>query len=69
MISLTDSQLQIVTNAARSLPIEKRDLYLQRIGAMLAVRRRGRDRIVADDDVADVATLALCGLVQTADVA
>jgi hypothetical protein len=35
MVSLTDNQLAIVTNAARSLPVEKRDLYLQRIAAML----------------------------------
>ena len=49
------------------MPIEKRDVYLQRIAAMLAVR--GRDRFT-DTDVADVAQLALCGLVQqTADVA
>jgi hypothetical protein len=69
MVSLTDTQLAIVTQAAQCLPVEKRDIYLRRIGAMLAVRRPGRDRTVGDDVVSEVATLALCGLVQTADVA
>ena len=51
-------------NAARSVPVEKRDIFLQRIAAMLAVR--GRDRFTDPD----LAQLALCGLVQqTTDVA
>jgi hypothetical protein len=67
MIGLTDTQLEIVMGAARVLPVEKRDVYLQRIAAMLAVRGRGR---FTDTDVADVAHLALAGLVQqTADSA
>jgi hypothetical protein len=52
--------------AARVLPVEKRDVFLQRIAAMLAVRGRGR---FTDTDVADVTQLALAGLVQTADSA
>ena len=53
--------------AARTVPVEKRDLYLERIAAMLVLRGRGRFN---DADVADVAQLALCGLIQqTADVA
>ena len=44
--------------AARSLPVEKRDIYLQRIAAMLAMRGR-----FTDADVADVAKLAMAGLV------
>ena len=60
MIGLTDTQLKIVMNAARLLPVEKRDIFLQRIAAMLALRGRGR---FTDTDVADVAHLALCGLV------
>ena len=48
---------------ARTLPVEKRDVYLQRIAAMLAVRGRGH---VGDTDVADVAQLAMAGLVQQA---
>ena len=47
----------------RSVPVEKRDTFLQRIAAMLALRERGR---FTDTDVADVAHLALCGLVQQA---
>jgi hypothetical protein len=50
MISLTDSQLAIVTGAARTLPVERRDIFLQRCGAMLKLRGR-----FTDDDVADVA--------------
>jgi Mg-chelatase subunit ChlI len=67
MIGLTDTQLQVVMRAVRSIPVEKRDTFLQRIAAMLALRGRGR---FTDTDVADVAHLALCGLVQqTADSA
>jgi hypothetical protein len=43
------------------LPVEKRDLYLQRIAAMLALRGRGH---FGDTDVAEAARLALCGLAQ-----
>ena len=51
--------------AARSVPVEKRDVYLQRIAAMLTMRGRGH---FADADVADVMQLALAGLIQqTAD--
>ena len=53
-------------DAARTVPIEKRDLYLQRIAAMLAIRGRGR---FTDTDVTDVAQLALAGLIQSADSA
>ncbi|MGC2711932.1 MAG: hypothetical protein WA366_00990 [Pseudolabrys sp.] len=66
MIGLTDTQLKIVMNAARLLPVEKRDTFLQRIAAMLAVRGRGR---VTHTDGADVAQLAMAGLIQQADVA
>ena len=52
---------------ARTLPVEKRDLYLQRIAAMLTVRGRGHFN---DSDVHEVTTLAIAGLIQqTADVA
>jgi hypothetical protein len=70
MVSLTDDQLAIVTDAARSLPTDKRSIYLERVGAMLAMRICGRDRVVTDADVSDVARLAMAGLIhQTADVA
>ena len=61
MIGLTDTQLGTVIDAARALPVEKRDLFLQRIAAMLALRGRR----VTDADVADVTALALRGLVHT----
>jgi hypothetical protein len=66
MLGLTDYQLKIVMGAARSVPVEKRDVYLQRIAAMLAMRGRGR---FTDTDVSDVAQLALARLIQTADSA
>jgi hypothetical protein len=62
MIGLTDTQLGTVMDAARTLPVEKRELYLQRIAAMLALRGRGH---FGDSDVADVTALALRGLVHT----
>jgi hypothetical protein len=49
MLGLTDTQLKIVMNAARLVPVEKRDTFLQRIAAMLALRGRGR---FTDTDVA-----------------
>ena len=65
--SAVKSFLHYLMRAARSIPVEKRDTFLQRIAAMLALRGRGR---FTDTDVADVAHLALCGLVQqTADIA
>ena len=57
MVSLTDFQLKAVMDAAHALPVERRDIFLQRCGAML--RMRGR---FTDDDVRQVAELALCGL-------
>jgi hypothetical protein len=59
MVSLSDNQLKIVMVAARPLPAERRDLFLQRVGAML--RMRGR---FTDSDVADVVKLATAGLAQ-----
>ena len=66
MLGLTDNQLRTVMDMARTLPVEKRDVYLQRIAAMLVLRGRGRFN---DADVANVARLAMAGLVQTADSA
>jgi hypothetical protein len=60
MIGLTDIQLKIVMNAAGLIPVEKRDTFLQRIAAMLALRGRGR---FTDTDVAEVAQQALRGLI------
>lgn len=66
MISLSDAYLQIVMRAACVPPIEKRDLYLQRIAAMLALRGCGH---FDDADVTDAVTRALNGMThQTARV-
>jgi hypothetical protein len=62
MVSLTDHQLQAVMDAARPLPVEKRDVYLRRIAAML-ILRGGYGRY-DDADVTDVAKLAMAGLAQ-----
>ena len=59
MIALTDQQLQIVMHAARGLPIDKRDVFLQRIAAALQ-----RPRHFDDGDVAAATQQALHGLVQ-----
>ena len=58
MLGLTDDQLGTVMDMAHTVPVEKRDLYLQRVAAMLAMRGRGH---FGDDDVQDVTALALCG--------
>jgi hypothetical protein len=64
MLGLTDTQLKIIMSVANGVPVEKRDLYLQRIAAMLTTRGRGH---FTDADVTDVAKLAMAGLIQTTD--
>lgn len=64
MISLSDQQLDVVMTAARGLALERRSVFLERVAAMLKLRRR-----FDDADVAEVTALALCGLIQTADSA
>jgi hypothetical protein len=65
VISLSDEQLDVVMTAARGLVLERRDIFLQRIGAMLKLRGR-----IDDSDICEVVQLALHGLVQqTADSA
>jgi hypothetical protein len=59
VISLSDSQLETVMQAARALEPERRSLFLERCGAMLKLRGR-----FDDSAVADVCRLALAGLVQ-----
>jgi hypothetical protein len=59
MLSLSNHELQTVMTAARTLPVEKRSQYLQRIAAMLELRGR-----FSESDVSEVAALALVGLVQ-----
>lgn len=65
MIVLTDAQLAVIVDAAKDLPLEKRDLFLQRIGSMLEIRGRRITR----EDVKRVCKLAAVGLIQTADSA
>jgi hypothetical protein len=61
MISLSDEQLQTVMVAAGSIDPNRRTIFLERAGAMLKMRGR-----FSDDDVAEIARLALCGLIHSA---
>ena len=58
MIALTDHQLATVMDAAAALAPERRDIFLERIAALLAFRAH------TDADVADVVKLAMAGLIQ-----
>ena len=40
--SLSDAQLKTVMTFAAAIPPEKRPMFLERVGAMLAFRGRGR---------------------------
>jgi hypothetical protein len=57
MISLSDSQLQVVMDAAAGIDPGRRDVYLQRVSAMLRFRNR-----FTDDDLDEICKLATCGL-------
>jgi hypothetical protein len=59
MISLSDDQLTTIVAAAGTVEPGRRDVFLERVGAMLKLRGR-----FTDGDVAEVVQLALCGLVQ-----
>ena len=59
MISLTDAELQLVMTAARSLPVEKRSVFLQRVASDLELHRQSQ-RV----DVDRAITTALRGLMQ-----
>jgi hypothetical protein len=56
-LSLSHQQLQQVMAAARDVPQEKRDQFLQRLSTMLALKGRFDDR-----DVTETARLAATGL-------
>ena len=56
MISLSDKQLDTISQVAAALPVEKRSDYLQRIAADLTVRHGLR---FTDADVADAALASL----------
>ena len=45
MLGLTDHQLSLVIEGADRLPVDKRDVYLQRIGAQLTLRGAGVARV------------------------
>ena len=62
MIALTDFQLKTLMAAAAGIAPERRQMFLERVAAMLNVRRRFDDR-----DVAEISKLALCGLVHRTD--
>jgi hypothetical protein len=49
--------------AAADIPVERRELYLQRLGAMLTLRKHRAG--VSDRDVIEAARLASSGLRQT----
>ena len=60
MISLTDRQMKLVTERAALLPVEKRELFLQRVAAQIEMRwgRRRTD----DDAVSAAVSSAITGL-------
>jgi hypothetical protein len=60
MLGLSDAQLQTLMTFAADIPQEERSTFLERVGAMLAMRGRGHFN---DDDVADVTKLATAGLI------
>ena len=57
MLGLTDQQLEIIMAAARGVPLERRSVFLERVGAMLKMRGR-----FTDADVFAVTRLATFGL-------
>lgn len=59
MLMLTDSQVAILKSVAATVPLEKRDLLLQRTAALMKFRSR------SDDDFRAALTLATAGLIQS----
>jgi|RhiMetdeSRZDD1v2_1073273.scaffolds.fasta_scaffold39789_2 hypothetical protein len=59
MIGLTDAQLKIIMTAANGVPVERRDVFLQRVAALL---RRQAGRFKSDDDVGRAVEIALSSL-------
>jgi len=57
MLSLSGPQLEIVMEAAAGVPVEKRGQFLERLAAMLAMRRP-----FSAVDVSEIIKLALTGL-------
>jgi hypothetical protein len=61
-ISLSDHQMAIVTQAARSLPIEKRSTFLERVAGTLSRPEARNYRHPTDGDVNDAVAQALISL-------
>jgi hypothetical protein len=59
-LSLTSAQLAELMAAAATLPVEKREMVLERVGALARTRRAGR---VDDREFSEI-QLALAGLCQ-----
>jgi len=59
MMSLNNEQMKLLTDIARTVPIEKRDLLLQRTAAML--RFKPRNDI---ESFREAVSLATVGLIQ-----
>jgi hypothetical protein len=59
MFALSDDQLTMVMTAAKSLPVEKRGLFLERVAARLRLRDR-----FTDVDLDDAVRTALGGMIQ-----
>jgi hypothetical protein len=57
MLSLSHKQLKLVMAAAHQVPTEKRALLLERLGAMLNLKRR-----FSDGDLVEAIALASVGL-------
>jgi hypothetical protein len=60
-LSLTSAQLAELMAAAATLPVEKREMVLERVGALARTRRAGR---VDDREFSEILQLALAGLCQ-----
>ena len=61
MVGLTDHQLAIVMDAAKDLPLEKRAVLLERVGALLMCGARR----ITTEDVQRACEHAARGLMQT----
>jgi len=56
MLTLTDSELKIVQDAARMIQVDRRSIFMERVAAM----RRFRSR--SDEDLKEIVRLAAAGL-------
>jgi hypothetical protein len=54
--------MAVVTQAARSLPVEKRSTFLERVAGALSRPEARHYRHPTDDDISDAVSQALAGL-------